>query len=235
MNLPARKYYPITEAAKRMQCQESDVLHLIAIGELDAYVFMNNFKLDDGKLMHLNMTEELVRRIDCFSSITGEQWSVYDIKKINNYDAIISSGYYAGTIDGLFYVDGLYLSPLEFGDDEIFVQQLSSERDLGGGDYPLDINFLRGEVTIEKRKICILEKDISSMSRREATESNKTIAKKAEIIPQLIKLIPEFNDVDVDETPAEKVVALVESIAASRGVEMPQMHIQTWRRYLGRK
>lgn len=235
MNLPTRKYYPIAEAAKRMQCQESDVLHLIAIGELDAYVFMNNFKLDDGKLMHLNMTEEFERRIDCFLSITGEQWSVYDIKKINNYDAVISSGYYAGVIDGLFYVDGGNISPLEFGEDKIFVQQLSSKRDLGEGEYPLDINFLLGEVIIEKRKICILEKDISSIHSRESSESNKTIAKKAEVIPQLIKLIPEFKDVDVDEMPAEKVVALVESIAASRGVEMPQMHIQTWRRYLGRK
>lgn len=235
MNLPIRKYYPITEAAKRMQCQESDVLHLISIGELDAYVYMNNFRLDDGKLMHLNMTEELEKRIDCFDSIVGEQWSVYDIRKIDGYQSIISSGYYSGMIDGLFYVDGFLISPLEFGDESISVQQVSSEKDVGVGDYPLDINFLHAPVVIGRNRLCVLEKDIALINKSTVGESNKTIAKKAEIIPQLIKMIPELKGVDIDEAPVAKIISLVEAAAAAQGIDMPKTDKQTWARYLGRK
>ncbi|MDF7759034.1 hypothetical protein PU683_05750 [Kosakonia cowanii] len=235
MNLPTRKYYPIAEAAKRMQCQESDVLHLISIGELDVYVYMNSFRLDDGKLMHLNMTDELEGCIDSFNSIAGEQWSVYDIMKIDDHQPFRPSGYYSGMIDGLFYLDGYNVSPLEFGERSISVQQVSSEKDAGVGGYPLDINFLNKPVVIEKSRLCVLEKDIALFNKSGTGESNKTIAKKAEIIPQLIKMIPELKGIDVDTVPVAKIISLVESVAAAQGIEMPKTDKQTWARYLGRK
>ncbi|HHZ3461553.1 TPA: hypothetical protein ACWCBK_004056, partial [Escherichia coli] len=55
-----------------------------------------------------------------------------------------------------------------------------------------------------------------------------------EIIPALIKLIPEMQDVDLEETPVTKIAEMIEVIAAQRGVELPSTHRQTWQKYLGR-
>lgn len=230
-----RKYYPIVEAAKRINCHESDIIHLIANNGLDAYVFMNNFKCHDGKPMHLNLTNEIVKSIDCFNCLSGEMWDIYDINYYDNNELIQYSGYYAGVIHGLFYVEGGYIAPLEFGNENVILQQISTKKDTGEGDYPVDINFLSEHLMVDKSKICILEKDISDLSKIDASESRKTIAKKAELIPQLLKMMPEFNKLDLDKMPVAKIISLVEAAAAAKGIEIPKTDKQTWAKYLGRK
>ena len=66
------------------------------------------------------------------------------------------------------------------------------------------------------------------------TESSKTIAKKGEMIEALIKLLPEFNDTDLDAITPGRIKSLVEAIAAERGVLFPDTDIGTWSKYLRR-
>jgi hypothetical protein len=83
---------------------------------------------------------------------------------------------------------------------------------------------LKGEIAISQ----------SVVSKDDKPEDPKTAAKKAEIIPVLIKLLPDFNDVDIDLMAVSKIQSLIESIAAKQGVELPDTHVQTWQKYLGR-
>lgn len=73
-------------------------------------------------------------------------------------------------------------------------------------------------------------------SFRNLTEDNpKRAAKRNEVIYSLIKLIPEMGDVDLDTESLPKIADLIDSIAASRGIEFPKTHWQTWQKYLGRE
>ena len=65
-------------------------------------------------------------------------------------------------------------------------------------------------------------------------ESPKTLAKKAELIPALIKLIPEMDDIDIGTAPVAKVIAVLEAAAAMKGVFLPATDKNTWAKYLGR-
>ena len=66
-------------------------------------------------------------------------------------------------------------------------------------------------------------------------DSPKASSKRNEVIYSLIKLIPEMGDVDQDTESLPKIADLIDSIAASRGIEFPKTHWQTWQKYLGRE
>ena len=65
-------------------------------------------------------------------------------------------------------------------------------------------------------------------------DNPKSLAKKAEIIPALIRLLPDFKSADIDMMPVSKIKNVIESLAATNGVDLPDTHIQTWQKYLGR-
>lgn len=65
-------------------------------------------------------------------------------------------------------------------------------------------------------------------------ESPKTASLKGDIIRPLIRMLPDFNNVDLDSLAVSKIKDMVEAIAAEKGVEFPEVHRATWQKYLGR-
>lgn len=65
-------------------------------------------------------------------------------------------------------------------------------------------------------------------------ENPKSAAKIEDFITCLIKLIPEFKDVDLDSLTTQRIKLMLESISAEKGIEFNQIHPQTIGKYLGR-
>ncbi|EOM2434987.1 hypothetical protein DB293_004810, partial [Escherichia coli] len=97
------------------------------------------------------------------------------------------------------------------------------------GGYEFDVNYL-----------CVMASDLDNIKNtgdfpKITEDSPKASSKRNEVIYSLIKLIPEMGDVDLDTESLPKIADLIDSIAASRGIEFPKTHWQTWQKYLGRE
>ncbi|BEO77829.1 hypothetical protein SMTE4_37990 [Serratia marcescens] len=245
MNLPERMYYPILEAAKKLECSQSDILHYASVGVFNLSIYVD-FKCDvNSRLIHMNFPSEKVNDIDDFQCIDGDKWSIGNIDFIvsNGSDGVIS-GYYSGRLFGFFYVHSTEALRAEFSqDDDVRLSFLTTNpSDYDGND--IEINLLRdgGEI-FNKANLCLMSSEFNKITsavggdypKSIRTETDKTIAKKAELIPALLKMVPELSNVDFESTPVTKIIELIEVVAASKGVLLPETHRQTWQKYLGRK
>lgn len=244
--LPERKYYSINDAAIKMKCSVNDILHYASVGILNLCIYLD-FKCDvDEKRVHLNIPLEQINQIDeLFQSLNGDKW------RVGNLEFIISkgsesgiSGYYAGRLFGFFYVPSTEALRAEFvqGDEVTLTYISTNPEDYDSED--VEINFLRDDgEAFPKSNFCLMaseiekinSNDIGDFPKQKESETDKTIAKKAELIPALLKMIPELSDVNLETTSVTKIVELIEATAATKQIAIPNTHWQTWQKYLGRK
>ncbi|WP_447868732.1 hypothetical protein [Rahnella aceris] len=246
--LPARKYYPIKDAAEKLKCSVNDILHFASVGILDLCIYLD-FKCEvNDKRVHLNIPFEKINQIDdLYQTLSGEKWNV------GNLEFLLSegsnggiSGYYAGRLFGFFYVPSTEALRAEFvQSEEVKLTYISTNPEGYDGD-DVEINFLKddGEV-FTKNSLCLMASEMEKINstdtgnfpkqKEREPETDKTIAKKAELIPALLRMIPELSDVDFEKTPINKIVELIEATAATKQIAIPNTHRQTWQKYLGRK
>lgn len=244
MNLPERLYYPLNEAAKKLNCTEQDIIHFGAIDAVKLSIYIHQYRTIENNELHLNMPESMVGEIDCFDSLCGDGWSITGIEERKASDAFAYDGYFAKTIYGFFYIDALELTEIEFDTScNLELMQLSTGRESFHNDC-IDINFLTKNLSIDRKFLCVRKEDMYNFKENTkipvkgnslSTESPKTIAKKSELIHALLKLIPEISDVDTYTTPVSKIAELIEAIAAKKEIEIPKIHRQTLANYLGRE
>lgn len=244
MNLPARLYYPLPEAAKKIGCSIKDIIHYGAIGAINLSVYISLHHSDDGSWFHLNLPSDKVKDIDELSGLSGDGWSIdfVEFKSVSN--GFMVEGYYARAISGFFYIDSHPLIDAEFSDlEKITLSGVSTSPEPYAGNG-IDVSFLLGnQLSINTSKLCVRLADIEGIKLfgsmpdgRDINkkESIKTVAKKEKIIKGLLMIIPEFSDQDIDSIPVKKIKELVESISASRGIEFPDTDLGTWSKYLER-
>lgn len=244
MNLPERLYYPLSEAAKKLNCTEQDIIHFGAIGAINLSIYIDQHRAKNNSFFHLNMPKSMVGKIDDFGSLWGDGWHIADIEEREINDALVLKGYFTNRIDGFFYIESFKLTKMEFDTScNLELMQVSTGSE-SGYDNCIDVNFLTEVLSIDRKFLCIKKEDIYNF--KESTkipikeneilkESPKTIATKSELIPALLKLIPELSDIDPYTAPVKKIAELVEAVAAEKGIEMPNIHRQTWQNYLGRE
>lgn len=246
MNLPERMYYPIAEAASKLGCKSSDILHYASVGIFHLSIYLD-FSCDvNDKRVYINLPSEKVSEIDdLFKSINGDEWSIGNLNFIvSNANDNAISGYYAGNLFGFFYVPSTEALRAEFNQsDEILLSFLTTNpEDYDGND--IEVCLLKdGGESFKKSNLCVMAREIKKISsngtgefpKSKIPETDKTIAKKAELIPALLKMIPELSDVNLETTSVAKIIEVIEATAASKGICLPETHRQTWQKYLGRK
>ncbi len=244
MNLPERKYYPINDAANKLECSVNDILHYASIGIIDLCIYLD-LKCDvDEKNIHLNIPTQKISEIDdVFKSLDGDKWSIGDLKFLISEGVSRISGYYAGELFGFFYVPSTEALRAEFNQEEVRISFISTNPEYYDGE-DIEINLIKdgGEV-FDKKSFCLMasemEKikspDTGAFPKKKESEADKTIAKKAELIPALLKMIPELSDVNFETTSVTKIIELIEATAATKQIPIPNIHRQTWQKYLGRK
>lgn len=244
MSLPERLYYPLSEAAKKLNCTEQDVIHFGAIGAIKLSIYIHEHRARDKAYFYLNISKNMIDKISFFDSLNGEGWNIGGVKKRKINDGLVLEGYFSDEIRGFFYIDSFYLTKIEFDTScNLELMQVSTGIESFYDDC-IDVDFLTENLSIDRKFLCIKKEDMynfkedTKISLKENSlfgESPKTIATKSELIPALLKLIPELSDIDPYTAPVKKIAELVEAVAAEKGIEMPNIHRQTWQNYLGRE
>lgn len=238
MSLVERHYYPLDKAAKKLCCDEDDLIHFGAIGELEICAFIDGSFMDYSIETKLDLVhhEELATIRD-----TGMYCSFAAVH-LNDLPSKLH-------ISGLMSLSPEILRYMEFyGDD--------GEFDFISVCTPYKNNeitsfFMINEIgmSVTKDRLYITADEISNIINGEdgnhnnknhkekfliSEDSPKTTAKASEIILSLLKMIPELSSVNFEKEKVAKIVNIIESVAACKGVEIPKTHWQTWQKYLAR-
>ncbi|EBR9314533.1 hypothetical protein VQZ12_000799 [Salmonella enterica] len=233
MKLPQREFYKLDEVAAILDCSFSDVLYYCSIDILHAYTYID---IEDKYefLFNIGMHEDIRKKIDCFKSLCYGDWCAYGVEFHQRTDKLPVDGMYAKKLDGVFFIDGYCLKSLIFNGEDSFKIDCFSDLHLEATENEVNFNCLDFCLTIKTDSLRIKSNEVNDLKLKSMNESDKTVAKKAEIISCLIKLIPEMSDVNLDTTPVAKIASLIEAVAATRAVEFPKTDIGTWSKYLGR-
>ncbi|ELR2958317.1 hypothetical protein R3Q45_003913 [Escherichia coli] len=249
-----RIYYTLPMAAKKLGCTVDDILHLGATNRLEicAYIGENDLLISENKCSARVIFEDdsesyYVEQIKERNVIDSDMYKIsylhYNDDYVEDTDTGIFRlpGWYANYLKGFFAIPSQYLVDVELSGPHNAVDVKPQHL------YTIKAHYKKLYLAgiwglfIPEERLVVFENELSNFDYAAKPvygggdrESPKTIAKKAEIIPALIKLIPEMLDVDLEETPVTKIAEMIEVIAAQRGVELPSTHRQTWQKYLGR-
>ncbi|EKQ3860598.1 hypothetical protein PX967_002579 [Escherichia coli] len=248
-----RVYYTLPMAAKKLGCTVDDILHLGATNRLEICAYISERDIEE------NENEETIQ---IFLSHDDEEFYLEDINRNNcirkdmfcialfkfSYISEKSrskgrySSLYANLLNGFFAIPSEFLLDIELSGllDDVTVKPYQLLTPKQYGRQILIANF--PDISIQENRLVVFDSEISNFDMLARPkfpggerESPKTAAKRNEVIYSLIKLIPEMGDVDLDTESLPKIAYLIDSIAASRGIEFPKTHWQTWQKYLGRE
>lgn len=283
MKLPERLYYPLNKAAKVLNCEVSDLIHLAANGYISLFFKIINNPMSESDwqfALSPNVDEDGLDQYIKDEIGTG-------LSKVELWHSFSNSYFsYGGKFEMFIRNDVItkytftlehYLGLARIGKTDIYrgEQSLLDEKYINVGwlwtpedDRSKPIGFFepvpsdeynslpfvlesgewQGNMLTaiheesELPRVCIndlliTKTEIEKLKKgtiSESTDSDKTIALKGEIIPPLIKMLPSFAGVDLDSFSVAKIKDTVEAIAAEKGIEFPDIHRQTWQKYLGR-
>ncbi|MCL6742798.1 hypothetical protein [Kosakonia sp. R1.Fl] len=227
--LPERLYYPIALAAEKLGCTVDDLIHFGTTGQVEICCFMkmrvygvSAAWLTDGAVQikgfycTMQISEALAR---------GERSAVafglfaLPCRMLRNWDLNID--------EDPDYRAKLKTPAHNFDEKEVeFTMAVQPERD----DLPLYLTAHEiGKLTGKP-----FSSDVHVFAE-ELPEHARTANRKGSVISTLLKLIPDFDGVDIDTAPVSKLINMVESLAANKGIEFDSPDKNTWSRYLGRK
>lgn len=237
MNLPTRKYYNLNDAAKFLSCEVNDLIHFGATERLNFYAYINH-KNNSGQFhFQINMPNYAVEKIDFFESLMFDDWIALGVAYNDRTDVLPVNGYYAKEVRGLFFVDPQTLIDMEFSSDKNAIITFFSDVNYLDSEFPIEFNVLGFEITLGLESLCIKHEDLERLKELhsgQVDESDKTLAKKENLIRALLELIPELSGVDVDSISVKKLKEIIETTAAERGVDFPKTDLGTWSKYLER-
>ncbi|GKW11286.1 hypothetical protein [Pectobacterium sp. IFB5596] len=237
MNFPKRKYYNIRDAANLLSCDVNDIIHFGAKEWLDIYAYINHKNLTNYFHFQINMPSYTVDEIDCFDSLFFDDWCADGVQFHEKTDFLPFNGYYAKEVKGLFFIDSYVLTDLEFSSEKKATIDFFSDVNSVKNEFAIEFNTLGFKVEINTDALYIKYEDLDELNElcsSQIGESDKTLAKKENIIRALLELIPELSGVNVDSTPVKKLKEIIEATALDRGVEFPKTDLGTWSKYLER-
>lgn len=249
MNELARIYYPLSKAAEKLNCTVDDILHFGATNRIEICAYIDGVdEREDNctfNVFYNNEDEEsILKDVNMDNAILTDMYEV----SLFNYNDELSvegdfriEGLYANHLRGFFAIPSEFLVDVELSSMDEFTN--IRPRDLftpkGYGKHLMLSNF--DDLIVSENRLVVFGSEISGFNVSATpkypggdTETPKTAAKKSQIIPALIKLIPDMKDVDLETTPISKIISIIETIAAKEGVELPLIHRQTWQKYIGR-
>lgn len=251
LNIPERLYFPLTEAAEKLGCSIRDVVHLGAIGALRFSIFLNSWSESEGEKFNIIFdpldSEPEKHMQGGFIGLQGKSWSLTGYVK-DDLEVEPSMGFvtrFAKHVRGFYHLPSYSLTDVEFNFPcEVFRVHNLFSHDESSSFPAIKLHSFSG-VMLDVKNLCILTTDLKNINSSgsampvikndELEDSPKTVAKKGEIIPNLLRLIPEFANVDLDAVPVAKVISILESLSADKRIEFPKVDKGTWAKYLGRK
>ncbi|MDE8029579.1 hypothetical protein PZE20_23280 [Escherichia coli] len=252
MNNLGRVYHTLPLAAKKMGCTVEDILHFGATNRLEICAYIDDIEQRKDYCTfnvffdNEQSEQDIANLLTGYNSISTEMYEIscfnYNNESRDDDGDLRFQGLYANYMKGFFAIPSEFLVEVELSSVceiiNLSPRYLYSPK--GYGNY-IRLDNIEG-LSIPENRLVIFDCEISDFNYERKPkyaggerESPKTAAKRNEVIYSLIKLIPEMSDVDLDTESLPKIADLIDSIAASRGIEFPKTHWQTWQKYLGRE
>lgn len=237
MKVPKRLYYPFSELAKELGCSLEYIYHLAGTELIQPSIYIPSGFISSSSGISIFPSEKVdINAMLDEEAIYGDGWSIHGIKKRDDSE----SEYTASDASGFFYIPGSEILECEFDINKksFRTMGLDSSPYIEG---PLSTTVTFSLIDFPTKYLCIMSSELHKLQKSsipempDVKESPKTIAKKSQLFTSLIQLIPEMDGVDLISTPVNKIIELIETIAASKGVDLPEAHRQTWQTYLGRR
>ncbi|VXD04881.1 conserved hypothetical protein [Enterobacterales bacterium 8AC] len=250
MNELKRVYYPLPMVADKLQCSVVDVLHLGATNRLEICAYIDDIQESEDYFsfnVFFDKEDDYIEEINQNNSIITD---LYEIALFNYNEStyvdenqkLKFKSWYANHLRGFFAIPSELLIDIELSNlDEDFrinARELYTPKIFG---KTINISNIEG-LYIPENKLIVLDGELSGFNfgakaKYPGSEKDtpKTIAKKSQLIPVLLKLIPEISDLDLDSVAVSKIISIVETLASQKGIDLPATDKNTWARYLGRK
>jgi len=232
IELPKRTYYPLTEAVKKLNCSLNYIYHLAARGEITLAAYIPMFD-NRNKNHQVYIPFEGTGSIEKDKYIDLGNLAFANVNESSRNNSVIMCDF--DVMRGFAHIVGGAFTELEFDSNKksVSVLGLSSSSLRDGLGIFVQMSE-KEEIDIDK--LCIFESEMNLItSGKDKDEHPRTSNKKGEIIPYLLKMIPEFSNVDIDTAPASKISNILEKISATKGMELPIPDKNTFARYLGRR
>lgn len=217
VSLPERLYYPLIDAAKKLKCEVSDLLHLGATGVISISLYVEGNKYERNERPYLNMSRDKEVGMRGFESkghgqMVGNMWSIRYIELIDTSDdGALPVGNYAGYLSGFFRVNNMDLMNAEFNSaDTIRVRKLHTGKHGGEDDVVVDF-FIQMGREFPFKHLCIMSEEIKSITGREKGEipppsdlqyqgNRRSENQQAKLIKALIEI---YSGAGSSESPAK--------------------------------
>lgn len=194
--IPERLYYPISEAAKKLNCSISDVIHMGATGVLNFSIYLPAWQ--ESEKDRFNVFTFSIDESEKQGSLRGKGWSIsgiYHEKIDGEKDRIVS---FARSLNGFFSLSAQNLIELEFdvGAPLFKVNSLKVRTNETEVDEILIHSFYG--VMLPVKNLCIMASDMDDINTRkgELPESDADSApkrvntnKQAKMIKALIEIL----------------------------------------------
>jgi hypothetical protein len=217
-NLPPRLYYPLPEAAKKLECTIQDVIHMGATGILQFSIYIAGWLEKENNrfnifLLSIDDTGELTDNVSN-DVLRGAGWSISGIykEKITSGRGAGNELYFARALNGFFNVSHSNLIELEFDFESSNVKLHSLKvSESGAENDELLIHSFEG-VNFPTRYLCVMSKELESIGNKTGTlpqleQEESTVARKPNSNKQS-QMIKALIEVHYGKGSAEKARSL---------------------------
>ncbi|MCM7634248.1 hypothetical protein [Enterobacter bugandensis] len=236
IQLPERLYFPIALAAEKLSCTVDDLIHLGASSQMEVCYMMKE-ALAEGVI---------IRGIGSDAITLSGLYGMIQIGRELNHDED-RQGQRSAFCFGLFSLNQLTLRDWDLPFSEEGFGRTEFKTPLHSMEEQLSLS-LPISVSMDASRLYITAHEMGRLTGKPFTspngaavfatnsiESTRTSNRKGEIIPSLLKMIPELKGFDIDNGPVKKIVDIIEATAAEKGIELNSPDKNTWAKYLGRK
>ncbi|MGJ3444843.1 hypothetical protein [Enterobacter sp. PTB] len=242
-----KDYYSLNEVARILDCEVGDLIHHANNDKIYFSVFIERQRFDEGHKPSLFVNDDVMKEMS-YGYVDVDKASMQHISgPFENPGILPMHAYKVGIFDGWFYLGFDYNPKLEFDEDVDFSGYVMSLFKLDSSDpecksCSVIISFVDGDidklslpVSIKRADLFIDSHFLNVLLHGDIdSESSKTANKKGEIIPVLLKMIPELAEVDIDTAPAATIKNMLEVIARTKKLPFPDIGKDAWIKYLGR-
>lgn len=207
--IPERLYYPISEAAKKLNCSVSDVIHMGATGVVDFSIYISFWRETEKERFNIftfDMDES-----DIHNSLRGKGWSVsgiYPEKVEGKEDRKV---FFIKSLNGFFKLLPSNLIDLEFDKDLITFKVNSLKVSSEETDFDEVLIHSFYGVQLPVKNLCIMAPDMSAISSRkgELPESDADSAPKRVNTNKQAKMIKALIEIQYGKGASEKARSLL--------------------------
>lgn len=250
MNELKRAYYTLPMVADKLQCSVVDVLHLGATNRLEICAYINDVQESEDYCsfnVFFDKEDDYIEEVNQNNSIITDLYEIAlfnynELTSVDENQKVKFKSWYANHLRGFFAIPSEFLIDIELSNLDEYVKinarELYTPKMYG---KTINISNIEG-LYISESRLVVLDGELSGFNFTAKAkypgsdkDTPKTIAKKSQLIPVLLKLIPEVSDLDLDSVAVSKVINIVETLASQKGIDLPATDKNTWARYLGRK